>query len=226
MAELKSRFGNKKFISVLADGKFHQTVPEGTPNSIKREYEDKQGGKHSKIELVFDEASGFISKISFNDNEYGKTLNVELDGKVTVSLNVESNFADDLMKKLPNVKLDQSVILAPYAFEDDNKRNRRGITIYQNGIKVENAFWDSENKVPKGDLPKVEGDTENFDKDDWKMHFMRVRKFLVSNTEKIAGNMGSFIKPHTATETRKQGEVPSRDIEYPEEEINPEDIPF
>jgi len=224
--ELKSKFGNRTFISVLSDGKFHQTVPEGTVNSVKREYEDKQGGKHSKIELVYDEASGFISKLSFNDNEYGKSLNIELDGDGTISLNVESNFADDFMKKLPNIDLNQKVTLAPYSFEDDNKRNRRGITVYQNGNKIENAFWDSEKKLPKGDLPKVEGDTESFDKDDWKMHFMRVRKFLVSNTEKIAGNMGSFIKPRAATEVKKQGAVPSGDIEYPGEEINPEDIPF
>lgn len=224
--ELKSKFGNRTFISVLADGKFHQTVPEGTVNSIKREYEDKQGGKHSKVELVYDEASGYISKLGFTENEYGKSLNIEIDGDGTISLNVESNFADDFMKKLPNVDLSQPVTLAPYAFEDDNKRNRRGITIYQNGKKVESAFWDSEKKVVKGGIPVTEGDTESFDKDDWKMHFMRVRKFLVSNTEKIAGNMGSFIKPHTATNTQKQGKVPTGDIEYPEEEIDPEDIPF
>ena len=224
--ELKSKFGSRTFISVLADGKFHQTVPEGTVNSIKREYEDKQGGKHSKIELVYDEASGYISKLSFNENEYGKSLNIEIDGDGTISLNVESNFADDFMKKLPNVDLTQKVTLAPYAFEDDNKRNRRGITIYQNGSKIENAFWDSEKKLPKGELPKAEGDTEGFDKDDWKMHFMRVRKFLVSNTEKIAGNMGSFIKPNVATGMKKQAATSLDSIEYPEEDIDPEDIPF
>jgi len=217
--ELKSKFGNKKFISVLADGKFHQTVTEGTPGSIKREYEDKQGGKHSKIELVFDEASGFISKISFNENDYGKSLNIELDGDGIITLNIESNFADDFMKKLPNIDLKKKVTLAPYAFEDDNKRNRRGITVYQDGNKIESAFWDSEKKESKGDLPTVEGDTTDFDKDDWKMHFMRVRKFLVANTEKIAGNMGSFIKSTTK-------EPINDNIEYPEEEINPDDIPF
>ena len=55
---------------------------------------------------------------------------------------------------------------------------------------------------------------------------MRVRKFLVSNTEKIAANMGSFIKPRVATETKKVGEVPSSGIDYPDDDINPEDIPF
>lgn len=224
--ELKSKFGNRTFISVLADGKFHQTVPEGTVNSIKREYEDKQGGKHSKVELVFDEASGYISKLSFNENEFGKSLNVEIDGDGTISLNVESNFADDFMKKLPNVDLSQPVTLAPYAFEDDNKRNRRGITIYQGGRKIESAFWDSEKKVVKGDIPQAEGDTKEYDKDDWKMHFMRVRKFLVSNTERIAGNMGTFIKPTTASRPAKPANTSLDNIEYPEEEINPEDIPF
>lgn len=217
--ELKSKFGSRKFISVLADGKFHQTVAEGTPGSVKREYEDKQGGKHSKIELVFDEASGIISKISFNENDYGKSLNVELDGDGIISLNVESNFADDFMKKLPNVDLSKKVTLSPYAFEDDNKNNRRGVTIYQDGNKIENAFWDSEKKEAKGDLPKAEGDITTFDKDDWKMHFMKVRKFLVANTEKIAGGMGTFMKSAT-----KQNA--SDDIEYSEDEINPEDIPF
>ena len=51
--ELTTFGGNKKFITVLSDGKFHQDVPEGTMNSVIREYEDSEGEKKQKRELVF-----------------------------------------------------------------------------------------------------------------------------------------------------------------------------
>lgn len=179
----KNEVGGKKFITVLADGKFHQTVPEGTEGAVVREYEDKEGVKQSKTELVFDEVSGVITKISFEEGDYGKSLILEIDGDGVVSLNTTSNFGEDVMKKLPNVNLSQSIRLVPYSFEEAGK-SRKGITIYQNDEKVQNHYYDTDAKKVSNGMPEFSGDKN--DKDDWKIYFMQVRKFLISETEKLA----------------------------------------
>jgi hypothetical protein len=182
--KLKKNEGlGKKFITVLADGKFHQTVPEGTEGAVIREYEDSKGVKGSKTELVFDEVSGVITAISFDEGDFGKSLVLEIDGDGVVSLNTAGNFGEDVMKKLPNINLKQSVKLVPYSFEDEGK-SRKGITIYQNDEKVQNHYYDSDKKKVSNGMPEFDGDAK--DKDDWKIYFMKVRKFLISETEKLA----------------------------------------
>lgn len=235
--ELRSKGDGRKYITVLADGKFHQTVPEGTPGAVTRTYEDKNDVEQTKVELVFDEASGFISKLSFKDGDYGKSLEVEIDGDGVVSLGADSSFGEDFMKKLPSVNLSEPVKLAPYSFTADNGKLRKGMSIYQGDVKVENFYYDADNKKSVNGIPEVEGDTKGFDADDWKMHFLKVRKFLVAETLKIAAGMGDFVKTDRSKvdlkksdldsfdKERKQGPVATA-IEYPEEEINPEDIPF
>lgn len=182
--ELKTH-DSKKFITVLSDGRFHQTVPEGTLGAIIREYEDKSGTKHSKTELVYDEVSGKITNISFQDGEYGKNLQIELDGEGVISLGTTGNFGEDLMKKLPNINYNEPVKLVPYSFVDDKNKNRKGITVYQGENKINSFYWDADSKKSCNGIPEVDGNAEDFDSDDWKMHFMKVRKFLINEVAKL-----------------------------------------
>jgi len=182
--ELKrNEVGGKKFITVLADGKFHQTVDEGTEGAVIRKYKDKDDVEQSKTELVFDEVSGVITKISFEEGDYGKSLQIELDNEGIVSLNTASNFGEDVMKKLPNINLKQEVRLVPYSFEETGK-SRKGITIYQNEEKVQNHYYNTETSEVINGMPDFEGDKK--DKDDWKIYFMKARKFLMSEVEKLS----------------------------------------
>lgn len=186
--ELKKVENNddKKFIVVLADGKFHQTVPEGTEGAVIREYEDKDGNKKSKTELVFDEVKGVITEISFVDSEFGKSLQLEIDNEGIISIGTASNFGEDLMKKLPSVKLDEPVRLVPYSFiPKGEEKSKKGITVYQNDVKVDSFYWDKATEKVINGMPLVEGDASKFDSDDWKMHFMVVRKFLIKEVEKL-----------------------------------------
>ncbi len=106
----------------------------------------------------------------------------------------------------------------PYAFEDDKGKLVRGVTIYQNGNKVFNYFWDNDKKEPKHGYPAVEG--ENLSKDDWKIHFLQARKFLV-------GYVKENIVPKFEAVSFSMKRPEAEKIEYPpEEDINPEDIPF
>ncbi len=183
--------GDKKYLTVLADGKFHQTVPEGTEGAIVRTYKDKNDVDQSKIELVFTEVSGVITKVSFDDGDFGKSLQIELDGDGIISLGTASNFGEDVMKKLPNVDLKQEVKFVPYAFTDEKGKTRRGVTVYQNDAKIESAYWDTEKKEVSNGMPEV-GDTKGFDSEDWKMHFMVVRKFLIKQIEDKIVSQFSF----------------------------------
>lgn len=175
----------RKFITILADGKFHESVEDGTPGSVVREYEDsKTGEMKQKVELVHESVSGIITNVSFHDGEFGKTIQVELDGDGVVSVGTTSTFGEDLMKKLPAIDLTKEVKLTPYSFEAEGK-TRKGITVYQGGEKVESFYYDKEAKKAINDIPQPEGDTKSFDSDDWKMYFMVVRKFLIKQVEKI-----------------------------------------
>ena len=181
--ETKQR-DNRRFITILSDGKFHETVLEGTDGAIKREYEDKNDVKQIKWELVFDEVSGRITKISFKDGDYGKFLNLEIDNDGVISMGTTDSFGEDMMKKLPSINFSTSVKLIPYSFEVDG-RNKKGITVYQDDIKIDNFYWDKEKSKPTNGIPEPEGDTKDFTKDDWKIHFIKVRKFLISEVEKL-----------------------------------------
>lgn len=65
----------------------------------------------------------------------------------------------------------------------------------------------------------VEGDTREYTTDDWKIYFMQVRRFLVNYTKE-------HIAPKFQKPLESQAFHKSDDIQYPSEEVRPEDIPF
>lgn len=181
----------KKFLTILADGKFHQTVPEGTEGSVVRTYEDREGVEKSKTEIVTDFVSGKITKMSFETGDFGTNLNIELDGDGVVSAGTSSSFGEDIMKKIPKIDLSKEVKIVPYSFEDNGK-NLKGVTIYQDGEKVYSHYFDPETKKSINGIPEPEGDTKKFSSDDWKVYFITVRKFLIKEVEKVINSMNTF----------------------------------
>lgn len=177
----------KNYVYVLADGTLRVSVPEGTPNAVRREFEKSDKTTGVKHELVYDALSGKITNVSFFDGDYGKLLQIKIEdtgGSVYLSLSTAGSFGEDFMKKLPNVQLDSEVKFVPYSFEDDNGKTKKGITIYQNKEKIKNFFFDAENKKNLNGYPDPEGDTNKYDSDDWKLYFISARKFLIEYTEK------------------------------------------
>ena len=186
---------NRRFISVLAsDGSFREKVTETTPGAIKREYETSDGTKGEKWELVYAKLEGMITGLQFWDGDYGSSLQITVkngEDEAILSLGVQTPFGEDMMKKLPNMDLTKPVSFEPYSFEDDNKKLRRGISIKQGGVKIENYYSAMEGKgkkqkrVSANGIPEPEGDVSGYKKDDWKLHFLKVRKFLVEQVEKL-----------------------------------------
>ena len=147
MALIETR-EKKNYISILgSDATLRKVVPEGTVGAVTRTYKDSKDVEHTKIEKVFESVSGKITDIGFVDTEFGTLLQVTLTDEFlpeeaeTLSMSTSSEFAQDFMKKLPNIDLSKEVILKPYRFTpEDGKRELKGLTITQEGNKIEKSF--------------------------------------------------------------------------------------
>ena len=181
------------FFSVLSDGKFHQKVTQDTQGAVLREYETSDGTKGTKYELVAQSISGELESLSIYEGEYGKNILVALKGEkedmpVVVSLSAQSNYGEDFMKKLPNIDVKKEVKLVPYSFLTENGKTKKGITIYQDEVKLQDYYHEENKKTKKFDpvngYPKLEKGFEKWDSDDWKLYFGKARKVLVENFKK------------------------------------------
>lgn len=180
-----------QYFNVLAsDGTFRKVVDQSTEGAVRRDYETSDGKKGTKWELKADSIEGVISRLGIYEGEYGKNILIALgdeDGEVIISLSSSSNFGEDFMKKLPAIDMTKPVKLSPYSFEDDKGKTRRGISIMQNEKKIESAYSEKNEKTGKwkvtNGMPETDGDTAKFDTDDWKAHFIKVRKFLLGKLE-------------------------------------------
>ena len=178
--------GDKVFLTILADGKFHEQVEEGREGAVAREYEDENDEKKIKYELVHDSVKGIITSVSVVEGFKGlKNLNIEIDSEI-ISTGVKGQYGEDLLKKLPAIDLSKEVTLTPYSFIPKGEDTvKKGLTVYQDGVKVESFYWDKETKTEKNGVPTPVGDTKAFDSDDWTNHFNVVRKFMVKEIEKL-----------------------------------------
>lgn len=209
---LKKTREDKIYASVLADGMIHVEVPEGTEGAVKRDYETSDGKTGSKFEHTYDELSGKVSSISFYDGDFGKSLQITVEdadgGKpIMLSLNTSSSYAEDVMKKLPNVDINNEVSFIPYSFTDDKGKKKKGMTLKQNGEKIGNYYYDAENKKNLHDFPTppTPKKGKSLTTDEWKMYFMQTRIFLIEETEK------TFASLITETDVEKTDDA---EIEY------------
>lgn len=222
----------KTYVSILAsDGTLRQSVQEGTENSVKREYETKDGKKGVKYELVYDDLDGYITDIAFFDGDYGKQLQITVDDgtdEVVLALNSDSRFASDIMKKLPNIDFSEPLKVAPYSFTGNDGDQKKGVNLYQGDVKVLNHFYDEEAGKPINGFPEKED--RDYDNDDWKVFFIGVQKFLIKYTlENIVPKLES-ARPNKLTEeqkaeiksVREQAQA-SADDDYP---LDDSEIPF
>lgn len=186
---LKNTRPSNSFVSILSDGTMRVAAEEGAEGAVKREYETSDGKTGSKWEYVYTELTGKITNVSFYEGDYGKLIQLTVEDEesdpVVLSVNTSSNFGEDIMKKLPSIDLEEPVTLAPYSFEDDKGKKKRGVTITQNGEKLKNFYYDEEKKknlhgFPEVKLPKGKKPTKDF----WKLYFLEARMFLIDETEK------------------------------------------
>lgn len=208
------------YLSILgSDGTIRKTVPENTPGAVKREYETSDKKKGTKYELVYKSLSGLITKVKFREGDYGTQIGVSFsdNGQIyNLGMNVKSRYGMDFMKKLPNVDLSKVVELTPFSFED-NGRKLKGVTLTQDGKKIDNFFFDKDAKKSINGIPSVEN-WNNLTEDQKTIHMANVRSFLINY-------VNDFVS------TKLKHDIPEKvgandEIQYPTDDISPEDIPF
>lgn len=186
------------FASILADGKIHVEVPEGTEGAVKREWESKDGkSKGVKHELLYTKLTGMLDKVGLYHGDYGTSLQIRIvdptapagTKPVVLSLATAQNYGEDMMKKLPNIDQNIPVVLQPYSFEDRKTgKTRRGISITQvnsagEEVKIKNYYWNEEKKEPCNGIPQPTV-KKKMTSDDWKLYFTEIRVWLIDETKK------------------------------------------
>lgn len=184
------------YLNVLnSDGTLRMVVDETTPGAVRRDWESGDGKTSgTKWELIFQTVSGIVSSVEMYEGDYGKNLIIGLtdgdDPEIKVSFSMNSAFGEDMAKKLPALDLTQKVELSPFSFEDDNGKTRKGVSVVQDGKKVQNYFYDFHEKKAINGFPtpafkkdKKTGELKPFSKDEWKIYFAQVRQFLIEYIE-------------------------------------------
>lgn len=210
---------SKTFASIVNERPFIRIrTDESNSEAIKREYETSDGKKGIKYELGFDRLTGKITNIQIVSGDYGKQLQITIDG-VVLSISLSTGFADDILKKLPGVDFEKEASLVPYSFEDEKKRPRKGITVYQGEEKLGNYFYDGENNLHG--FPELPENYKEFDSEDWKVYFIGVSKFLQKYLEKNV-----VPKVHEAQEGINISSDEQTPLPSDEDEIDINSIPF
>lgn len=178
----------------IVEGKLTIRVPEGTPNALTRV---NKIGK-TVHEVKHDSFTGKIASITTSDSPYGK--NWEIDFKAndesiwTLQLGYSSSFAKALLKKLPNINLQEEMTVSPFSGEIDGKKIST-ITVYQNGVKIE-PFYNKENPngLPQMELITVKG-VETWD-DTKQLKFLEemVKTTMQSTTPQTIEEMQEVLK--------------------------------
>ena len=235
------RFGSRKPYLSIIQGTLKQKVTPETKDAERRDYELKDGTKGTKYELSFKSWRGVVQDLRLKEGEYGETLEVEFEDAI-LTINTDSRYFNDFVKKLVSADISKEIEVSPFDFESEGKK-LTGVSIYQqkNGerVKLENHFWNDKDKKSCNGMPIPSGDTNRFKKDDWKMYFILVKKFLVAQLLKINEKIeeeslktavDSAIDDEIPTiNPRKKEEevsIPEAKEEEEENEIKLEDIPF
>jgi hypothetical protein len=182
---------NVTYLTVV-QGTLSQQVKEGTPKSEKRVYEKKDGSTGEKWELKYKSVSGIITGMKIKDSDFGEQLIIVIsDGeeKFQLQLPLSSNYFTDFGRKLPNIHITDKVNIAPYDFTPKDGKKKTGLSITQEGIKIENYYYDADKKENLHGFPTPKGKGKGFDSDDWKMYFIEVKKFMKKKVQEVISTM-------------------------------------
>jgi hypothetical protein len=210
---------NRRYMHI-SYGQFKEKAVENATGAVARETKDGR----VIWEYPFDYIEGKITGIYHKEDEkFGNSFEVIVDDgkeKFQISFKEGDNFFNDFFSKLPNTDLKRTVKLVPYAFNDKNTgKLKKGLVIWQGEAKIDNYFT-SYNETKKifeysNGFPQPE---KSMDKEEWKIYFIRVTKFLRKYTqEKIIPNLEYKFTEQVADEIEKQ---------YDADLITDGDLPF
>lgn len=230
----------RMFIGIRGEGNdcsFRFPSTEADPKAKRSEYKKKDGSIKVTYDRWVSELGGMmLTGMGFHTSEFeGKkftNLNLSIaspTGKTAVlSVPLKSAYADDIMKKIPAIDITKPVFLSPFNFKNENDKNVTGITFKQDGNKIVSFFntYDKDGKrtnevkfgfpVPPKTAEEIKDYSDERRKLYWQMYFGEACIFLQEYIEKN-------IIPKFPKTLQQQ---PMERVDYPQDDINPDDIPF
>ena len=193
MANLKER-SNVKFAKILAKtGKLHIECDPDEKGATERTVEKSDTGETKTfIEKLYDEVSGKISSLEIKDSDYGRVLYIGIDNEIVITVGTSNHFGTALLKKIPLIDVEKEVTFAPFSFTGDKQEMVRGVTVSQEGNKIDSFFQEGKGKDTKNingypdvdESKKPERTAKTAWKKFWKKYFDEVDDFLVEYTTK------------------------------------------
>lgn len=144
----------------ISEGKCRIRLKEPTNGSVTRTTKDG----NVVHELVNDQFTGVLRTVEARETQYGKQWAftfVDAPSFYVLTIKYSSQYAKTLIQALCNPALDvtSEITLRPYSFspKDDNTRTITGVTVMQNGKKIERPYCSPMNPEPgKTQLPGLE----------------------------------------------------------------------
>ena len=128
----------------------------------------------------------------------------------------DSSEAQSFAEKLKGIDISKEVNLSPYHFTPkDSTKVKRGITVTQDGNKIDSYFLERDDKGKVignlHGLPEPEGDTETYDSDDWKVYYIKRRKFLKNEVILAFPSMETEIEKPKVEKPKKDAPSDEKD---------------
>lgn len=200
----------------IFNGKFTQSVPEGTPGAVTRV---NKNGK-TVHEKYYDSFVGKLIGIKTQEGAYGKNWLFSFKDKDEVynlQLGYSNNYAVSILKMLPNIDLAKEMKVSPKSEEKDGK-TQTSLFINQNGNPIKHAFTkDTPNGIPQWEQITVKG-VPTWDNTK-QMLFLENLALT-----KIAPNLEGV--PVTSPASGQSIDEQFDNYGKSEAEINPDDVPF
>lgn len=164
-------------------GRLRKKCKAETPGAVERKTKDGE----STWALEYRYVEGILDSVFPREHEeFGRSWVVRiLDGKESYSIQIseDSRYANDFLKRLPNLRKNQVIKIMPYDFTDDKGKRKVGLKITGPGEeRIENYYQefiqegDKFSVINKHGYPEYGGDRK--DKDELKIYFIKVTKFL------------------------------------------------
>jgi hypothetical protein len=213
---------NKKYLRVVG-GKLVESSDEKNPESVRREFTDKKGVTKVYYDLVYKNVSGKLQKLKLRDTNFGEMLDIVFEDEI-VTLGLNSRFFQNFMQKIPNAILDEKIMLYPFDFKGKNGKQIKGLGLSQASGKLKNFYYDEETKQTINGFPEPEGEPKAYSKDDWKLYFLQVTKFLKNKVEEINEQLEEIHKSDNLSDTTDTAEM--LNIPEEEDELRLDEVPL
>lgn len=142
---------SKKTYLSISNGKITKKVDEQTPGAVKKTKKD------GSIYFVqeYDELEGHVVSASVRVTEgFGPMLELVINDVADdyiLSMQFESTVSNGFLMRMPNVNFGKPVLFKTYLIEEQGKKAKTYLTLYQDGAKIPN-YWSKE--TPR-DLPQM-----------------------------------------------------------------------